>query len=162
MQDRESNMVYVVALSHDTFADGHITFIDVVEKHGRYFHPVGNHYPTSPPNYIAFRYNGRLQSIHFVENVEVITQFGRYFPGTSNERVEPLFLYTLGPTIRPDHEVRSGPIRNMRCYCMLDTLLTCETVQEALQKTKHRLEEGAGGPLGQATVSCMLTQRAER
>lgn len=143
MQDRESNMVYVVALSHDTFAGGHITFIDVVQTHNRYFHPVGNHYPTSPPNYIAFRYGGRLQSIHFVENVKVITQFAEHFPGTSNERVKPLFLYTLGPAIQPSHEVRSGPIRNMRCYCMLDTLLTCNTVQEALKETKRRLEEAA-------------------
>ena len=143
MQDRQSNMVYVVALSPRTFMGGKTTFIEVVEKFNQYFHPVGNHYPTVPSNYLGFRYYGQLQSIHFVEDVQVITQFGKYFPGTSNEKTDPHFLYKLGPPIRPSVATRSGPIRNMRCYCMLDTLLTCDTVQEALQETKRRLDAGA-------------------
>ncbi len=141
MQDRQSNMVYVVALSNDTFADGEITFKEVVENHQKYFHPVGNHYPTDPPNYLGFRYGGQLQTIHFVENVEVITQFGKHFSGTSSEKVDPHFLYTLGPAIRPTNTVRSGPIQNWPRSCMLDTLLTCDSVQDAFRETTRRLEE---------------------
>ena len=141
MHDRQSNMVYVVALSRDKFGGGNISFVDVVKKHSQYFHPVGNRYPTSPPNYLGFRYNGQLQSIHFVDGVKVFTKFSRHFPGTSSDGMTPHFLYTLGPEIVPKHTVKSGPIRNMRCYCMLDTLLTCESIREALFETKKRLGE---------------------
>ncbi|MEX0828347.1 MAG: hypothetical protein WD005_05285 [Haliea sp.] len=140
MQNRESNMVYVVSLSDDTFAGGDISFIDVVAEFGMYFHPVGNHYPTVPPNYLGFRYRSRLQSIHFVEDVTVIDEYGDHFPGTSHEKIVPHFLYRLGPPVRPNQEVRSGPIRNMRCFCMLDTLLTSETIQQARQETQRRLD----------------------
>lgn len=40
MQPQESNWVYVVSLSRTEWAPG-LTFIDVVEKRRRYFHPYG-------------------------------------------------------------------------------------------------------------------------
>ncbi len=140
MRDKQSNLVYVVSLSRNTFDEGETTFVQVVEEHGKYFHPVGNGYPKEPPNYIAFRYDGKLQSIHFIENVDVITSYKKHFSSVAGNKIEPHFLYTLGPEIRPTRDVRSGPIRNMKCYCMLDTLLTSATVQEALRETKRRLE----------------------
>ncbi len=141
MQDRQSNMVYVVSLNRNNFGGGKLSFVDVVRKRSQYFHPVGNRYATSPPNYLGFRYDGQLQSIHFVDGVKVFTKFSKHFPGTSSEEMMPHFLYTLGPEIIPKHTVKSGPIQNMRCYCMLDTLLTCESIREALSETKKRLGE---------------------
>ncbi|MCG2728873.1 MAG: hypothetical protein L6276_01100, partial [Acetobacterium sp.] len=40
-----------------------LSWIDIVEKRNKYFHPMGmNGWPKEPPNYIAFRYYGKLQS----------------------------------------------------------------------------------------------------
>lgn len=78
VQNQKSNLVYVVALSNDTFGCGATTFIDVVEKHGRYFHPiggVGGGWPFDPPNYLGFRYGGELKSIHHIESYEVIGDY---------------------------------------------------------------------------------------
>ena len=65
-------MVFVVALSKVAFKEGgDYTWIDVVEKD--YFHPIGRGWPEEPPNYIAFRYDGKLQSVHYIESYEVVT-----------------------------------------------------------------------------------------
>ena len=77
MQNQYSNLVYVVSLSRDTFSAADITFIDVVEKFGKYFHPVGGSkgaWPIEPPNYIAFRYSGALQSIHHEEALHQVRE----------------------------------------------------------------------------------------
>jgi hypothetical protein len=50
------------------------------------------------------------------------------------------YLYHLGPPIIPPHEVSSGTIkRALRVWAALDLLLTCETINEARDKTKERL-----------------------
>ena len=49
-----------------------LTWIEIVEQKKKYFHPFGiNGWPKEPPNYIAFRYNGKLQSIHHIESYTV-------------------------------------------------------------------------------------------
>lgn len=150
MQNQNSNMVYVVSLSGDTFSDSEITFIDVVEKFGKYFHPVGGSkggWPVEPPNYIAFRYHGALQSIHHIESYTVIENYYPHFPVPENSPAgEPHYLYTLGAAIKPPHEVRTNdangnypnPFRNGRKWCFLDLLLTCDSVAEAAGKTRER------------------------
>lgn len=140
MQSAVSNEVFVVSLSRETFG-GTTTFVEVVEKHGKYFHPVGSGWPTSPPNYMGFRWDGRLQSIHHVDDYEVITDFNPHFPDVASAQVQPLFLYTLGPAMRPVHEVRTGNVyANGRKWAHLDLLLTCATVAEASDKSKDRVE----------------------
>jgi len=67
MQPIDSNMAFVVSISDSSFGGGTTTFKEVVLKRGMYFHPVGGHWPIEPPNYMAFRWEGRLQSIHHVE-----------------------------------------------------------------------------------------------
>ena len=72
MQKLDSNMVYVVALGTQCPDRCSITWIDIVKTHNKYFCPVGgNGWPKEPPNYIAFRYYGRLQSIHHIEGYTV-------------------------------------------------------------------------------------------
>jgi hypothetical protein len=142
MQDQKSNLVYVLSLSKDPFG-GKITYIDVVEKFNKYFDKISG----NPPNYIAFRYNGMLQSIHHVEGYEIITDLGPHFPEQPSSEIEPHFLYKLGPPIRPPKPTptgadwRAGP----RVWCFIDLLLTSDTIFKAWQKTKEREAAMSGG-----------------
>ncbi|WP_157038963.1 hypothetical protein [Caulobacter segnis] len=140
MQIASSNEVYVVALNRETFGGGQTTFLDVVEKYGRYFHPVGDGWPLNPPNYLGFRYDGRLQSVHHVDGYEVITTFTDHFPGITEGEIRPHFLYTLGPPIRPSSDVRAGPsvLRAARVRAHIDLLLTCATITDAVKLSKER------------------------
>lgn len=143
MQDQTSAWVYVVSLNRNTFEGGETTFVDVVEQHQRYFHPqgrTGGGWPIQPPNYLAFRYDGGLQSIHHVENVRLITDFGPYFPNQPSTKIKPHYLYDLGPAIRPPKWTPTGAKwRSNRVYCLLDTLLTADTIAEAKRETDRRL-----------------------
>lgn len=144
MQDQTSNLVYVVSLSNKTFG-GETTFIEVVEKHRKYFHPIGGGrggWPTDPPNYMAFRYKGMLQSIHHVEDYEIITDRGPHFPNQPSEEEKPRFLYHLGPPIKPPKRTPTGADwRALRVWCFIDTLLTSDTLVEAKAKTDERREK---------------------
>jgi hypothetical protein len=73
MERTADNGVYVLSLGIQPMVKGKShTWIDVVEKDQRYFHPVGNHWPVQPPNYVGFRYHGRLQTIHHVDGFSVV------------------------------------------------------------------------------------------
>ena len=51
------------------------------------------------------------------------------------------FVYSLGPAIIPSKEVRTGRIYpSDRVWCHLDTLLTCDTISDARDLTKKRME----------------------
>lgn len=143
MQDPYSNLVFVVSLGSDTPEGSSVSWIDIVAERQQYFHPVGNRWPKEPPNYIAFRYWGRLQSIHHIERFVVTTNIGEEVVGYPKREAIPHFVYSLGPPIRPNHVVKSGPRvqRSARVRVMLDLLLTCETITEALDKTKERLNQ---------------------
>lgn len=141
----DSNMVFVLSLSGDSPDWLGMSFIDVVAKHSRYIHPYGQgRWPKEAPNYLAFRYHGRLQSVHHVESRDVVLGLKGHLPGV---RVNPpgeegfsYAVYALGPAMHPDHEVRSGNLRNRWAWCMLDTLLTCTSIIEAEAVTNRRLE----------------------
>ena len=142
MRDAQDNRVFVVSLSQDPIKeDRDYTWTDVVEKDRHYFHPKGKGWPDPPPNYIAFRYNGQLQSVHYIERCDVVTD-----PSSVNmnwlEADCKQFLYKLGPAMKPSSTVKSGPIWNSRCWCAIDTLLsgTCKTIIEAAAETKRREE----------------------
>jgi hypothetical protein len=115
MQKQESNLVYVVSLGKEEWVPG-LTLRQVVKEKRRYFHPYGSGgWPKEPPNYIGFRYDGVLQSIHHIERSEVINNFSSHFAEypAANEH-EPYRLYSLGPAIRPLPKVRSGKIWNRK------------------------------------------------
>jgi len=143
MQNLNSNWVFVVSLGSDTPKGWKISWIDIVKKRRRYFHPVGNRWPKEPPNYIAFRYHGKLQSIHHIEGYEI-------FENPHDKLAEiprkvqwgPHFLYTLGPAFSPARELRTGPRiqRNRWAWCMLDTLFTSKTISDAERLSKRRDE----------------------
>lgn len=142
METSRSNMVYLVSVGPGS-AWG-LGFREVVEKWQRYFYPVEGHWP-SPPNYIAFRYDGKLQSIHHVDGYDLFTNPKDVFEQAESTQVPPHYCLRLGPGMRPAKEVKNGPrIRmSMRVWCMIDTLLTSETITDAMLETKRRLGEEA-------------------
>ncbi len=153
MQNQYSNQVYVVPLSYDEFAiektGNAMTLVDVVKKHKQYFHPVGNHYPNEPPNYIAFRYDGMLQSIHHVKHYLVVEEFSDHFPLKDPYRAEmPYYLYTLGPRLNcktiPTNDPKgkyTSVFGSGRNWCFIDLLLSCGSVAEAVAKSRLRSEQ---------------------
>lgn len=142
MQSIDSNKVYVVSLGKDKVPESDITWKDIVLKYSKYYHPVGGNkggWPVEPPNYIAFRYDGKLQSIHHIDKYEVITDLSKYFEIPKDDGIRR-YLYHLGPAIKPAREVKTGNgiIRNIRVWAALDLLLTSQTIEEARDKTKER------------------------
>lgn len=145
MKKIESNLVFVVALggSKHALKGSSITSRDIVNKKRRYFHPFGrNGWPSDPPNYIGFRYRGRLQSIHHIESYEVFSDPHSIIKEIPSQKWDDHIVYKLGPAIKPTREVRTGNIfRNGRVWCMLDTLFTSETISDARDLTKRRLHK---------------------
>jgi hypothetical protein len=143
MEITRSNMVYVVSLGGGNAWN--VNFRDVVQRQRRYFFPTAGGGWPEPPNYIAFRYDGKLQSIHHVDGYDVFTNPKTVFSEAQDVTVKPHYCIRLGPPIQAPKEVRNGPkiLRSMRVWCMIDTLLTSGTITEALAETKRRLGEEA-------------------
>lgn len=142
MQNPRDNMVYVVSLSTHSINEGaRYSWIDVVEKDRRYFHPVGNRWPVLPPNYIGFRYHGALQTVHHIDSYEIVGNLADRNPNWPVTDTDH-FVYALGPAMKPVRAVRTGKVfRNGRVWCAIDTLLSgaCETISEARDQTAKRL-----------------------
>ena len=142
LQNKTSNWVYVVALSDGHYKECKLSWVDIVKKYNKYFCPVGgNGWPKEPPNYIAFRYHGCLQSIHHIESYTVTKNVHDLFPEMPDEEWENHYVYTLGPAIVPSKTIKTGKIfRNGRVWAMLDTLLTADTISEARDISYQRQE----------------------
>jgi hypothetical protein len=141
MRDTNSNSVYVVSLGSRTGGNWTVNNIQIVEDHDRYWFPAsGKNWPKVPPNYLAFRYWGRLQSIRHVDGYVIDTDPSRHLAVAPSEEWEPHFFFTLGPAIRPDHEVPTGRRiqRSARVWVDIDLLLTAPTISDALELTKQR------------------------
>jgi hypothetical protein len=144
MQRQESNWVYVVSLNSSEWAPG-LTFIQVVVDRHRYFHRYGRDgWPNEPPNYLGFRFDGKLQGIHHVEDAEVVRNFHPHFPERPDRDEDPCLLYRLGPRIAPAREVKTGAIYpSGRKWAMLDLLLTSSSIAEACAESNRRVKSSA-------------------
>ncbi len=147
MQDATSNMVYVVSLGTKPLGDSGLTFKDIVVDHDRYFHPIGGGpggWPKDPPNYLGFRFHGRLQQIRHVDGYDLTEEPWGDLPQLKDNiewTPSPHFAYTLGPPIEPGHEIKMGKLwPNARVWAAMDLLLTSTTVAEARDLTRTRLE----------------------
>jgi len=144
MRNVRDNMVYVVALGHDGNGWSPISPRDIVLKHDRYFHPVEGSkggWPKEPPNYFGFRFDGRLQQIRHVDDVEVTQRPRDFIPGftATYDFDKPHYMYSLGPAIEPPLVVKNGKVtRALRVWAAIDLLLTCETISEARDRTAER------------------------
>ena len=153
LQNQTSNQVYVVALAGGKPDWSALSWQDIATQRHRYFHPVGgNGWPKTPPNYLGFRYSGRLQSIHHVDSYIVVPDreaMASAFPEMPSDTWEAQdlfskahFLYTLGPAILTSHEVRTGSIYpSGRVWAALDLLLTSQTISEARVLTQQRTNQ---------------------
>lgn len=142
MQNQTSNEVYVVSLGSGKPDGCSLTWIDIVKQKSKYFHPMGGGgWPKEPPNYIAFRYHGKLQSIHHIAGYVISTNMNSEIAEMPDKELDdPHFIYSLGPAIIPSKEIKTGNIYpNGRVWCHLDTLLTCDTISEARDLTKQRI-----------------------
>lgn len=144
MQAKESNWVYVVSLATSKPESCDLTWIDIVKQKMKYFHPFGtNGWPKEPPNYIAFRYGGKLQSIHHIEGYVVTRNLHSEIiemPDIQEEK--EYFVYSLGEAIIPSKTIKTGKIyASGRKWAMLDTLLTADTIHEASEISKQRMSE---------------------
>jgi hypothetical protein len=142
MQNMTSNMVYVVSLNYGKEKNWNISWIDIIEKKRKYFHPIGRKgFPAEPPNYIAFRYKGKLQSIHYIEDYKVFTDPNKVIKEIPSSDWGHFFLYHLSKPIIPSKTVKTGNIyRSGRVWAMIDLLLTCDSISDARDKTKERLK----------------------
>jgi hypothetical protein len=144
MRDTNTNSVHVVSLTRRVWAGWppNLSPVDEVERHRIYHYPTrGGNYPKIVPNYMGFRYDGKLQSIHHVDDYEVVESPFGLFPGAPDLRWdEPAYFLRLGPPFRPNHEVRTGPgiFRAAPLTADLDLLLTSSTISEARDATKAR------------------------
>lgn len=142
MQDKDTNEVFCVVVS-DTVLQNDFSFLDVVKK-GYYFYPIDKMWPKIPPTYIAFRYRGKLLSIHYVENYDQVTNPDdipelKGWKGFGNK---PHYLLTLGKAFKPSHEVKNGKIyATQHIKFMLDTIFTSDTIREARDISKTRKSE---------------------
>jgi len=146
MQNATSNMVYVVSLGLQDLFESSVSFADVVVERDRYFHPMGGGsggWPKEPPNYLGFRFHGKLQQIRHVESYTVHNKPWDEVDGLKDKPdwlEGPHFFYELGPAIVPPQEVRTGKLyRAQRVWAALDLLLTCQTISQARDLTKERL-----------------------
>lgn len=144
MQNKESNWVYVVSLGAGYPEKCSLSWRDIVNKRGMYFHPVGNHWPEVPPNYIAFRYDGELKSIHHIDDFIVTQNLHEDIPEMpDNVEKQKYYIYKLGPAIYPPKKTPNGPkvLMSARRWAMLDLLLTANTITEACIETDKRMQQ---------------------
>ena len=144
MDREQSNWVYCVSLSRDLVQGSEANYIDIVYKYRKYFYPYNRGgWPKEPPNYIAFRYDGGLKSIHKVESFELSENLNKSMPKVIKDKTEDFhFFLNLGPPITPNKEIKNGSIwPNGRLWCMIDTLLTCDTIEEARNISNTRVKK---------------------
>lgn len=155
MQNKNTNWVYVVSLGKTnaevisekgkTFKSN-ITYLDIVSKYHRYCCPVGGGkggWPKEPLTYIAFRYDGKLQSIHHIESYVITNQLHKFIPEIPDITLSKMhFVYTLGPAIIPSKEIRVGKkiVMSNRVWAHIDALLTADTISDAMDISKMREE----------------------
>ena len=142
---------YVVSLNRSRIQSSNpLTWIDVVVKKGKYFHPIGGSdrsgWPVIPPSYIGFRYLSEFRSVHFIERVDVTDHIQEIDPRWPNTN-SPHFVYTLGPAMAPVKPMPLGAIHpSMRNWVALDLLLSGKATdyKDAIDRMRERIRQQGG------------------
>lgn len=151
-------LAYCVVISNDQFGDA--TFRDYVVNQRVYFHPVvGGGWPTVPPNFLAFRWDGAVRQINRVTGYEIVAHLSERFPSVTDDHSaesrppgDAHIVYELGPDIPvPSGGIPSGAqnLRAQRFWVLLDQLLTQPTVIDARETTK-----AIGARMSSGTAKC--------
>lgn len=141
MRDPADSWTYSVVISNNCpGGGGSRTFRDFVTAEGCYFHPYGwgNGWPRTPPNFLAFRWNGQVQRIHRVTHAEVIPSLQTRWPDIpeTGDTTRPHALYQLGPQLPGTPVPNGAQYRAQRRWVILDHLLTSPTLRDAIRQTK--------------------------
>jgi hypothetical protein len=140
MRDPADCWTYCVVISNNRPGNGGPrTFRDFVTGEGCYFHPYGwgKGWPRTPPNFLAFRWDGQVQQIHRVTRAEVIPNLQARWPNIpqADDTGRPHAVYYLGPQL-PGTPIPNGArYRAQRRWVILDYLLSSPTLREALHQT---------------------------
>lgn len=143
-----SNQVYMVVLSPARIhPDDPYSYIDVVKVDGHYYHPIGKSgWPEDAPNYIGFRFGGRLQSIHHIESYQRVKSPSLINPRWTISAAHEFVVYKLGPAMVPAKPLVNGKIYpTSRFWCAIDTLLSgayC-SIAEARSESERRRKESS-------------------
>ena len=140
----DDQWVFCVVASDANF--GGTTFQDWVRKERVYFHPYGGHntWPKRPPNFLCFRWGGRVQQVNRVKDFEVVSRLDQRWPTIDDADTamtpsrpveEPHIIYDLGPDIPlPLSPISTkGTYATGRVWCLLDQLLTQPTLRDAVR-----------------------------
>jgi hypothetical protein len=66
---------------NDDKPGGTATFKEIVTEQSRFFHPYGvKGWPTEPPNFWAYRWDGAVRRIHRVVSYEVVSDLSEVWP----------------------------------------------------------------------------------
>jgi hypothetical protein len=102
----QPHLVFCVSISTATPKKWRISWIDIIERKQSYFFPFDKKgWPKTPPTYVAFRYRGRLQSIHFIEKYEAVADMHSRIPEIPRGEVEDCFLCKLSKGFAPRGQV---------------------------------------------------------
>jgi hypothetical protein len=132
---------YCVVLNDERPGDGGArTFREFVTGENAYFHPYGiGGWPTEPPNFMAFRWQGAVHRIHRVIKADVLPSLRDRWPDipATEATMRPHAVYDLGPRLPPAGPIPSGAsYRASRLWVLLDQLQTAPTLAAALAGSK--------------------------
>ncbi|WP_052810084.1 hypothetical protein [Streptomonospora alba] len=128
----EDQWVYCVVVSNDGV--GGVGFQEYVTDKRVYFHPYGgnNSWPKLPPNFLCFRWDGKVRQVNRVQSCEVVADLRTRCPAiTEEEAPGPHIVYHLGPDIPIPEISTKGTFASGRVWCLLDQLLTRPTLKDA-------------------------------
>jgi hypothetical protein len=142
LRDPADSWTYCVVLNTARPGDGGArSFRDFVTQDDSYFHPFGwgHGWPKTPPNFLAFRWSGHVQSVRRVLASEIVQSLQDRWDdipadGSTNR---PHVVYKLGPEL-PGMPIPSGKhYRAARVWVLLDQLLISPTLAAAMDGTKQ-------------------------
>jgi hypothetical protein len=149
MQNQESNWVYVIALGdNETRPWAGTSWREYVIENRIFFQDVYDKapWPPEPPNYLGFRYDGNLRTIHHVDKYERVED-GLLRHGVPVHRrkswmKDPHHICWLGPAIIcPEGKGKATGLQHGRVWAALDLLLTRKTILKAVKDTDGRLSQ---------------------
>lgn len=139
LQNVDSNWTMVVVIDETKPENCTLTWQELINKYFYFFHPVEKaNWPKKPPNYIAFVFDNELSTIHHIENYEVFNDPNEVISIVPSQIWDTHYFYQLGKAIHPEQPVKIGNTTGKILWCMIDTLLTSKTVEEAYNITEER------------------------
>ena len=150
----QDSWTYCVVASHARpTGGGSRTFREYVTQESNYFHPYGaSGWPTTPPNFMAFRWAGAVQRIHRVVHATVVPALTDRWPDIepTEENNRPFAVYELGPRLPPHNPIPSGAqYRASRMWVLLDQLQTADSLHAAMASSKALDQAGSTAGVAQ-------------